>query len=73
MSKKCHSCNGEVSETHTGKCPHCGEEKGYTNTREINETVKISDFITAEKKAMKNALDDTYTRYDELDVRGRGH
>jgi len=66
VGKKCHACGKEVTEAHTGKCPHCGKEEGYAITRVINETITINDFITTEKNSMKNALNDAYLRFDNL-------
>jgi len=67
VGKKCHACGKEVTEAHTGKCPHCGKEEGYAITRVINETITINDFITTEKNSMKNALNDAYLRFDNLE------
>lgn len=67
MSKKCHACGKEVPEEHKGKCPHCGKEEGYAITRVVTETITINDFITTEKNSMKDALNDTYSRFDNLE------
>jgi len=67
VGKKCHACGKEVPEAHKGKCPHCGKAEGYAITRVINETITINDFITTEKNSMKNALNDAYLRFDNLE------
>ena len=66
MPKKCNSCGANVSEDHSGKCPECGEEKGYQIIRTINESISVSDFVTAKKSAMRSALDDAYYKLNEL-------
>lgn len=72
MTKKCHACDEEVPQDHEGACPLCGKEKGYASVGVINETVNVGDFISVEKKAMQNALNDAYARYDELEKQYAG-
>lgn len=50
MTKECLVCSTSVPDEHTGKCPKCGEEKGYAITRAVNESVKIGNFTPAKEK-----------------------
>jgi len=45
MTKTCHACHSEVTESHQGKCPTCGKEEGYEIVRNITEVIKINDSV----------------------------
>jgi len=44
-TKRCHACNQDVPLDTKGKCPLCGEQKGYQINVGFIEHVKVSDSV----------------------------